>query len=115
MARFQVQHKNNSNTFTDIIEANSHIDIINLFQDLVNSEITEIREIIYTNPTYPKDDGLYFKTVSALLVDDKSTMYSLKLPKVKKTLSKETLISLIKTHIKINGKIPIISKINNFF
>jgi hypothetical protein len=82
---------------------------------LINAELTEIREIVYTNPIYPKDDGLYYKNVSALLTDDFNTMYTLKLPKVKKSITRELLSNLIKSHIKLNNEIPKNIKINNLF
>ena len=115
MAKYQVQYKNNSATFTDIFEAKSHIEIINFFEALINAELTEIREIVYTNTTYPKDDGLYYKNVSALLTDEFTSMYSLKIPKVKKSITKEMLFNLIKTYIKLNKKVPKNIKINNLF
>jgi hypothetical protein len=115
MAKFQVQYKNNSATFTDTFEANSHLEIINLFQSLINAELTEIREIVYTNPIYPKDDGLYYKNVSAFLSDEHNTMCTIKIPKVKKSITTELLANLIKSYIKLNGKSPKNIKINNLF
>jgi len=115
MAKYQIQFKNNSKTFTETLEAKSHVEIINFFEDIINAELTEIREIVYTNPIYPKDDGLYIKNVSVLLTDDHSSMSSLKIPKMKKSITREQLANLIKQFVKLNQKIPKNLKINGFF
>ena len=106
MSKYQVQYKNNSKTFNDILEANSEIEIKSLFQDMINAEITEISEIVYINPTYPKDDGNYIKSVSALIKDDNNSIYSFKIPKLKKTISSQELEKIVSKHIKINNIKP---------
>ena len=114
MSMYQVQYKNASNTFTDNIEANSHIEIIDLFKDLINAEVTEIREILYTDTTYPKDDENDIKSVSCRLIND-STIYSFKIPKMKKTVTLHELEDFIKIYIKINNKSPKSLKITQNF
>lgn len=104
MAKYQVQYKNNSSTFTDTFEANSHLDIINFFQVFINAEITEIREIIYTNSFYPKDDGDYIKFAKIRISDDLK-IYSFKIPKLKKSKVND-LVPLVRQYIKLNGKTP---------
>ncbi|MGK0256207.1 MAG: hypothetical protein ACI81I_000819 [Arcobacteraceae bacterium] len=107
MPKYQVQHKNNSRTFNDIFEANSHIEIIDFFQNILNTEITEIKEIIYVNPIYPKDDNNYIKSVSCFLKGSQANFQSIKIPKLKKSIKDDQLTNLIKAHIKVNNKPPI--------
>jgi len=115
MPKYQIQYKNNSKTFTETLEAKSHIEIIDLFKSLINAELTEIREVVYTNNTYPKDDGDYIKSVSCLVKNKNQQFYSFKIPKMSKTISETQLQSLVKSYIKIGNKTPYSMKINQNF
>ncbi len=115
MAKYQVQYKNNSKTFNEIFEANSYIEIADLFQGLINCEITEVREIVYTNNHYPIDDGNYIKSVSCFIKGSNNSSYTFKIPKMKKTISETDLTSHIKSYIKIGHKTPQSLKITQKF
>ena len=103
MAKFQVQYKNNSKTFNTILEANSYNDIIDLFSDLINCEITEIREIVYENPVYKKDDGNYIKSVVLVLSNDNSYC-SIKIPKMKKNLLLTSVSKLVQESLLLSNR-----------
>jgi len=115
MPKYQVQYKNNSKTFTDTIYAKSDIQIIDLFQTLVNAELLEIREYVYENNYYPKDDGDYIKSVTCRLTGENNTITSFKVPKIKKTLSSNELKTSIIDYIKIDNKKPKSIKITSRF
>lgn len=105
MNKYQVQYRNNSKTFVDTLYAKSSVEIISLFQDLINAELTEIREVVYENPIYPKDDGNYGVNTS-VRVKHENYLYSFKIPKRKKTLDLSNLDILVKKYIKVNGFSP---------
>ena len=115
MAKYQIQYKNNSKTHNDVIEANSIVEIKNIFEKLVNCEVTEIREILYENDFYPKDDGDYIKGVTVSLKDDFTTSYNFAIPKLRKTISKEELGNLIKSNLTCNSQPPKRVFLNGFF
>lgn len=105
MPRYQVQYKNNSKTFNDIFESRSEFDILDFFTNVVNAEVFEIREILYENPTYPKDDGNYRKYIKIKIQRDNYSN-SLTIPKVKKTISSQTVLQLVKDYLKLQGLAP---------
>jgi len=107
MPKYQIQYKNNSKTFTDILESSSYKEVIDLFKTLYNAELTEIREIVYEDFIYPKDDGDYIKYVSCFLKGDNNVIQTFKIPKLKKTITDNELENLLKTYIKVNNKVPI--------
>jgi hypothetical protein len=115
MAKYAIQYKNNSKTFNHIIEAKSAVEIKNIFQDLINAELTEINEIVYENPTYPKDDSNYVKSVTCLLRDKHRKPYSFKVPKLKKTITTSELKNHINSYIKINSQTPYSIELTQYF
>lgn len=106
MPKYQVQYQNNSKTFTDLFEANSETELKSLFVDLINAEILEIREIVYTNNTYPKDDGDYKRPISCSLHGLNGTYYKFKIPKVSKLVSTQQIQSLCESTFKISSLKP---------
>ncbi len=104
MPKYQIQFKNNSKTFTDTLEANSHVEIIDLFKSLINAELTEIREVVYTNNTYPIDDGDYIKGKKIYMTNNKGFSRTVKVPKVKKTIEDEKIEELAFLYLKMNDK-----------
>jgi len=115
MAKYNIQYKNNSKTFNDIIEATSDVEIKNIFQELINAELTEISEVLYENPIYPKDDGNYVKSVTCLLKDNHNLPYSFKIPKLKKTVTSTELKKHIQSNININSKPPYSITLTQYF
>jgi hypothetical protein len=106
MSKFQVQYKNNSQTFTDILPATSYKEIVDLFQDLINAEILEIRKVVYEDNTYPKDDGNYKKNRSMRVYNEKGHFITFKLPKIKKSLNDEDLTNLSFQYLRISNNKP---------
>jgi len=109
MPKYEIQYKNNSKTFTDILEASSTSNIVDAFKTLYNAELTEIREILYTDRTYPKDDGNYKKTKKILMINEDDFHRTLNIPKVKTTLSDDELLQFALQYLRMNDK-----KIPNF-
>lgn len=107
MKKYQVQYKNNSKTFTDTYYAVSDVQLIDLFQDLINAEITEIREVVYENPIYPKDDGNYQKGYKLHFQDEEGFKRTIKIPKVKNSIDINQLTQLAYDHLTMNGKKPL--------
>lgn len=115
MPKYQVQYKNESHTFTDIFYSESHLQIIDFFQNIINAELLEIREFVYENNFYPKDDGDYINSASCRLTGEFNTITSFKIPKLKKTVTTSYLTSLINEYIKINNSRPKTIKITHNF
>jgi len=104
--KYQIQYKIGSVVSVGIYEAISFDKVVFFFRKISEAEILEVREIKYSDKTYPKDDGNYINSLSVFLVGDNNSLYSFKIPKLKKNISRENILSLIKKHIKIRGKIP---------
>ena len=115
MPKYQVQYKNNSQVFRDNIHAQSEVQIINLFQDLINAELLEIREYVYENKHYPKDDGNYIKSVSCSMTSELGFLFNLKIPKMKRNITQSRLTQFILDYVKINNKKPKTLKISHNF
>jgi len=113
--KYQIQYKIGSVVSVGIYEAISFDKVIFLFRKLSEAEELEVREIKYSDKTYPKDDGNYASNLSVFLVGDNDSSYSFKIPKLKKNISRENILSLIKKHIKISGKIAKKIKTKSYF
>lgn len=101
---YQVQYKRNSKTYIEDFYADSISGIYNLFKNIINGEIIEIRKYALVDSTIKADDGNYGKRIGAYITDDSSYM-SFSIPKSKKGLSlleiKSYIVSYLDFH---NGK-----------
>lgn len=113
MPQFQVQYKYNSKTHTINLTSDSWQKVRDFAQELINGEITEIREFVHQDDTVKKDDGDYVSYSSFFIKDDKDAFSSFKIPKVKKNLTNLQLEDFLKNHIKINSKTPHSVKISS--
>ncbi len=114
MPKYQVQYKNNSKTINIILETKSHVEIIDLFKDLINAELTEIREIVYENNKYPKDDGKYIKYMKVTFRDNDISR-TIKIPKIKQNISDKEFEKYCLQFLKFKRKTPKFIKISTQF
>jgi hypothetical protein len=100
--KFQVQLKIGSNTTTQNVYADDYKDILDTFS-LSSAEVLEIREFVYESDIKAKDDGDYIKSCTVSGMNEMGNM-SLKIPKIKRSLSELELSSLIKNNILFRKK-----------
>ena len=105
MSSFQVQYKTNSQTHTINLSSDSWQKVRDFAKDLINGEITEIREFIHEDITVKKDDKDYIHS-KTLTLKNELAYVSLRIPKIKKTLTDNMLNDLVFSHLQIKNKKP---------
>lgn len=109
--KYQLQYANQSKTHTSNIETANYQNARNLFDDLFDGELLEIREFQHENKTIKKDDGNYIKYASIFYRGENGVYSSFKIPKLKKTVTDSFLLELFSKSVKINGKKPLSARI----
>lgn len=105
---YQVQYKRESKTYLENFYCDSWQNAKDIFDTLIDGEITEIRKFVHHDNTIIKDDGKYHKRVG-LYSTDKTKFFKLSLFKVKKTISHDDIIQTVKDNLQFNNK-DIVSK-----
>lgn len=113
--KYQLQYANQSKTHTSNIETANYQNARNLFDDLFDGELLEIREFQHENKTIKKDDGDYIKYKSIFYRGENGVYSSFKIPKVKKNITDDFILSLFSSTVKILNKKPLSAQITTKF
>ena len=105
MPQFQVQYKYNSKTHTINLTSDSWQKVRDFAQELINGEITEIREFIHQDDTVKKDDGDYKNRLNIVLYND-GFQNAFRLSKIKKNIDEKEALNLASNFLKFRGKTP---------
>ena len=110
MPNYQVQYKLNSQTKITDIEADNVQGVLAICDELLISDITEIRKYVYAplNPIIPNDDKNYRNTRNIHLKNDSQQKSIIKVYKVKKTITDNDLINYAKSTFELAGKIDFV-------
>lgn len=100
---YQVQYKANSKTHTLNLSAQSWQHARDFALELINGEITEIREFVHTDDTKKDDDNNYIPYKTLVLRNERG-IHSLRIPKVKKSVDDPFIESLAFNHLKLQNK-----------
>lgn len=103
--KYQLQYANQSKTHTSNIETANYQNARNLFDDMFDGELLEIREFQHEDKTIKKDDGNYIKNLKIMLFDNDTTN-TFRIPKMKKSISESQVVTLFSNLVKINGLKP---------
>lgn len=105
MSKYQVTYKANNKTYYADLEANSELDIINLFEKISSAELYEIRKYVYeSSNTEILKSNMDNKNVFVKAFNENNQMLDIKIPLLKDTVTENLLINHIKNSIKINSK-----------
>jgi hypothetical protein len=99
MSEFQVQYKYNSKTHTLNLYSSSYQKVRDFVQEIIGGEITEIREFVHTDNTIQNDNNNYVHSKTITLANDMG-LKSLRIPKIKKSVTDEQLFQLVRLHLK---------------
>lgn len=105
---YQVVYKRESRVYTEEIYAKSWQRAKEVAEFLLNGEIIEIRKFVKYNGSIKKDDGNYnsFIKVAIFKKGADRIHYNFKIPKVKKTVTKEMIHDYLGTHLQIGDLSP---------
>lgn len=114
MPFFQVQYKTNSQTHTINLSCDDWQKARDFAQDIINGEITEIREFLYEDTRIKKDDKDYIHSKTITMKNEYGYI-SLRISKIKKSIEDNVLTQLVFNHLQIRSKKPDSVKISTKF
>lgn len=103
MPQFQVQYKTNSQTHTINVSSDSWQKVRDFAKEIINGEITEIREFLEEDNRIKKDDKDYVHSKTITMKNEYGYV-SLRVPKIKKSLDDNVLQNLVFNHLQIKNK-----------
>lgn len=103
MTKYQVQYKLNSKTHTMNLYSDSWQKVRDFAQTLISGEITEIREFVHEDNRTIKDDKDYIHSKTLSMINDNGYI-SLRIPKIKKTVTDQLIETLVFNTVSIHNK-----------
>lgn len=105
--KFQLLYSFNSKSSHIILEAPNFQTVKNIFNSLIVGELLEIREYEFEDNEIKKDDKDYIHSATfKISTSDRFHFNSFKIPKIKKNLKDDFLISTVRSFVKINHLKP---------
>lgn len=105
MANYRVQLKQGSRTVVAHIEANSHTDVLALFEELSTMKVTEISKLVYENDTTPPTDDLAYHPIWKGIARNEESGVSKQviIPHVKLSKNAKEVSEALRRYTKVKG------------